>query len=102
MSALEPSDELGIELRGHGEFGESFGDRPFFLTMTETAGEPSPRHVAVSLWFVLAGQVGQSLRPNPREFAQVRWWAPAGLRQALDGRFGPHLLRALAALKLDR
>ena len=54
-----------------------FGDRPFFLTMTETVGPPATRHVDVSLWFALAGRVGQPLRPDQREFAQVRWWMAA-------------------------
>jgi len=30
--------------------------------------------VDVSLWFALVGRVGQPLRPDQREFAQVRWW----------------------------
>jgi 8-oxo-dGTP diphosphatase len=79
-----------------------FGDRPFFLTMTETVGPPATRHVDVSLWFALAGRVGQPLRPDQREFAQVRWWMAAELRHAGLGRFEPHLLRALDALGLSR
>ena len=75
------------------------GDRPFFLTMTETRGDLG-RHVDVSLWFALAGRVGQPLRPDPREFVQVRWWTCAELRDADLARFEPHLLRALDALGL--
>jgi 8-oxo-dGTP diphosphatase len=76
------------------------GDRPFFLTVTETRGDLG-RHVDVSLWFALAGRVGQPLRPDPREFVQVRWWAAAELRQAATSDlFEPHLLRALDALGL--
>jgi 8-oxo-dGTP diphosphatase len=54
--------------------------------------------VDVSLWFALAGRVGQPLHPDQREFAQVRWWTAAELRDADRDRFDPHLLRALAAL----
>ena len=46
----------------------------------------------------LAGRVGQPLRPDQREFAQVRWWTAAKLRPASPDRFEPHLLRALDAL----
>ena len=79
-----------------------FGDRPFFLTMTETVGPAATRHVDVSLWFALAGRLGQSLSPEQREFAQVRWWTSAELRHAVLDRFEPHLLRALDALGLGR
>ena len=94
----EVVEELGVTARPDAEFG----DTPFFLTMTETVGPPALRHVDVSLWFALAGSVGQVLHPDPREFVQVRWWTVAELRQADPDRFEPHLLRALNALGLDR
>jgi len=65
-----------------------FGDRPFFLTMTETVSPPATRHVDVSLWFALAGRVGQTLHPDQREFVEVRWWTVAKLRHAGLDRFG--------------
>ena len=90
----EVVEELGIT----GQPDQAWGDRPFFLTMTETVGSPATRHVDVSFWFALAGRVGQALQPDQREFAQVRWWTPAELsRTGLTG-FEPHLLRAIAAL----
>ena len=94
----EAAEELGVTA----EPGPAFGDRPFFLTMTETVGPPAMRHVDVSLWFALAGHVGQPLQPDQREFTQVRWWTVSELRRAGRDRFEPHLLRALAALELDR
>ena len=94
----EVVEELGITAQPD----QAWGDRPFFLTMTETVNSPATRHVDVSLWFALAGYVGQRLQPDQREFTQVRWWAPAELsRNGLSG-FEPHLLRALAALGLTR
>jgi len=93
----EVVEELGVTARPDPEFG----DKPFFLTMTETVGAPALRHVDVSLWFALAGRVDQVLRPDPREFAGVRWWTEAELRQADLDRFEPHLLRALNALGLS-
>jgi 8-oxo-dGTP diphosphatase len=94
----EAMEELGVTAEPDAEFG----DRPFFLTMTETVGPPAMRHVDVSLWFALAGSAGQVLHPDPREFVQVRWWTVSELRQAGLDRFEPHLLRALDALGLGR
>jgi 8-oxo-dGTP diphosphatase len=51
----EAVEELGVTAQPDAVFG----DRPFFLTMTETLGPPATRHVDVSLWFALAGRVGQ-------------------------------------------
>lgn len=94
----EVVEELGIAA----ELDAAFGERPFFLTMTETVGPPTLRHVDVSLWFALAGRVGQPMHPDQREFARVRWWTVAELRRADLGRFEPHLPRALDALGLGR
>jgi hypothetical protein len=66
--------------------------------VTETVGAPETRHVDVTLWFALSGRVGQVLRPDGREFAGVRWWTVAQLREVERGGFEPHLPRALAAL----
>jgi 8-oxo-dGTP diphosphatase len=93
----EAAEELGIDAH----LDPAFPDRPFFLTMTPTTGSPAARHVDVSLWFALSGQVGQPLRPDEREFIAVRWWTAAELRRADRARFEPHLLRALDALGLD-
>jgi 8-oxo-dGTP diphosphatase len=94
--------EAAEELAVTAEPDAVFRDKPFFLTMTETVGAPALRHVDVSLWFALAGRVGQPLRPDQREFARVRWWTVAELRRADLGRFEPHLLRGLDALGLGR
>lgn len=90
----EAAEELGVTAR----FDAALGDKPFFLTMTETAGPPATRHVDVSLWFALAGRVGQPLHPDQREFAGVRWRTARELRQAGPGGLEPHLLRALDVL----
>jgi len=94
----EAIEELGVAAQLDG----AFGDRPFFLTMTETVGPPAMRHVDVSLWFALAGRAGQPLHPDRHEFVQVRWWTVAELRRADLDRFEPHLMRALDALGLGR
>jgi 8-oxo-dGTP diphosphatase len=94
----EAVEELGVIARPDA----ASQDGPFFLTMTETVGPLATRHVDVSLWFALAGHVGQPLRPDQREFVQVRWWTVAELREAALGRFEPHLPRAMDALGLGR
>jgi 8-oxo-dGTP diphosphatase len=94
----EAVEELGVTA----QLDAAFRDRPFFLTMTETVGPPTTRHVDVSFWFALAGRVGQPLHPDQREFAQVRWWTAAELRHAGGDRFEPHLLPALDVLGLGR
>ena len=94
----EAVEELGVTAQPDA----ACGDRPFFLTMTETVGPPATRHVDVSLSFALTGRVGQLLHPDQREFAQVRWWKDTELRHASLDRFEPHLLRALDALELGR
>ena len=93
----EAVEELGITAQPDA----AFGDKPFFLTMTETVGPPAKRHVDVSFWFAITGRVGQPLRPHPREFAGIRWWTAAEVRHAGLDRFEPHLLRALDALGLS-
>jgi 8-oxo-dGTP diphosphatase len=90
----EVAEELGIRA----EHDPHTGEQPFFLTVTETVGDPELRHVDVSLWYALAGKVDQNLLPDDREFRSVRWWTTAELQDADRGRFEPHLTRALAAL----
>ena len=93
----EAVEELGV----HPQLDPVFDHQPFFLTMTETVGPPEMRHTDVSLWFAPPGQVGQELRPDEREFVQVRWWPITELRDVDPDRFEPHLLRALDALGLE-
>lgn len=94
----EAVEELGVTAH----LDPVFQEKPFFITMTETAGPPAMRHVDVSLWFALTGRVGQPLYPDQGEFVRVRWWTVAELRRADLRRFEPHLLRALDALGLGR
>jgi 8-oxo-dGTP diphosphatase len=88
----EIREELGIEAD---PLGSPFS--PFFLTWAETVG--ADPHIDVSLWFLLRGQQYQPLRWDDREFASVRWWSPAEIRQTPAARFDPHLSRFLAKLE---
>jgi 8-oxo-dGTP pyrophosphatase MutT (NUDIX family) len=69
------------------------GERPLFVTVTQTRRTVG-RHTDVSLWFVLdIAADDPRLRPDPREFAGVRWLTPEQtLAEAVDG-FDPHMHR---------
>ncbi|MEO7261622.1 MAG: NUDIX domain-containing protein [Jatrophihabitantaceae bacterium] len=86
----ELREELGISA----EFSPLTGERPMFLSVTETA-RPIDKHTDVSLWFILCGKVGQPLTPDPREFRGVRWWTRAEVDEADQAQFDPHLGRML-------
>jgi len=71
----EVQEELGTEAA----FSPVTGERPVFLTVTETAPS-ADQHADVSLWFVLSCEVSRVLTPDPREFGEVRWWTPSRRR----------------------
>jgi 8-oxo-dGTP diphosphatase len=91
----EVQEELGIPAA----FPQVTGELPVFVTVTETAAT-AHRHTDVSLWFVFSSGVSQPLRPDLREFREVRWWSRDDIRQADPALSDPHLNRMLA--KLDR
>lgn len=87
-------EELGIEAC----FAEPFGERPQFVTVTRTVGDPTTQHHDVTLWFVVAVSRQARLRPDPREFASVRWWSEEELRRGQVERVEPHLARFLTKI----
>jgi 8-oxo-dGTP diphosphatase len=91
----EAREELGLAA----EFSPVAGDRPMFVTVTETS-TAAGRHTDVSLWYVLAGGTGQPMTPDPGEFRAARWWTRAQLGRADPALFDPHLTRMLG--KFDR
>jgi 8-oxo-dGTP pyrophosphatase MutT (NUDIX family) len=91
----EVQEELGIPA----VFSPVTGDRPVFVTVTETASAVN-RHTDVSLWFVLSSGANEPLKPDLREFREVRWWSRENIGQADPALFDPHLNRMLA--KFDR
>ncbi|MEU3454907.1 NUDIX domain-containing protein [Micromonospora sp. NPDC006766] len=90
----EVVEELGVPA----VFASGFGERPAFLTVTETVGPPEHRHTDVSLWYVLSGSRDQRLVPDPGEFRGVRWWTPREVADAMPATVEPHLGRMLAKL----
>lgn len=90
----EVVEELGVPA----VFSPRYGERPAFLTVTETVGRPQERHTDVSLWFVLSGSRDQTLTPDPGEFRSVRWWTPQQVGAANPETLDPHLGRMMAKL----
>jgi 8-oxo-dGTP pyrophosphatase MutT (NUDIX family) len=88
----EAQEELGIDVRFH----ERLGDHPFFLSVTKTRGPHT--HSDVTMWFVLHGDRGQVVTPDPGEFRGVGWF---GLDEPVDwtaDHFDPHMARFVTKL----
>lgn len=90
----EAREELGVDAVFASDPCE-----PSFVTVTETTGPAGHRHTDVSLWFLLVGSRAQSLTPDMREFASVRWWTPPEISAADATRFDPHLGRFLTKVR---
>ncbi len=81
-------EELGITPKFHEQIS---GDKPFFVTVTQTRGPDS--HTDVTLWFILQGERQAEIQMDMREFSEVRWF---GLDQQVEwpvSRFDPQMHR---------
>lgn len=87
-------EELGIEAN----FEALAGERPVFITVTQTRAAAADQHTDVSLWFLLAHSRHEPLRPDPREYRSVRWWGIEEFRRADPDSFDPHQGRMLDKL----
>jgi 8-oxo-dGTP diphosphatase len=81
-------EELGIEA----EFSPLTGNRPLFVTVTETA-PAAGRHTDVSLRYVLTRGTGRPLTPDPGEFREARWRTRAQIGRAGPALFDPRMSR---------
>lgn len=88
-------EELGVDAN----FDEVIGERPVFVTVTQTRSSRPDQHTDVSLWFVLAHSRCDSLQPDPREYRSVRWWMIDEFDHADPERFDPHQRRMLVKLQ---
>ncbi len=89
----EAREELGIQA----EFSPVSGERPLFVTVTETTPSAG-RHTDVSLWYVLTRSMSEPLAPDPREFRSARWWTRQQIALPGPAVFDPHLGRMLGKL----
>ena len=103
----EAREELGIEA----DFAVA-REAPFFVSVTRTvpvagpAATPADRaahrgHTDVSLWYLLAGQLGMPITLDDREFAGGRWWAADEVVSADAALFDPCFGRFLAKLRWE-
>jgi 8-oxo-dGTP pyrophosphatase MutT (NUDIX family) len=90
----EVAEELGVPA----VFLPQLGERPLFLTVTETVGTLEQRHTDVSLWFVLTGSHDQGFIPDLGEFRGIRWWTPQEVSDADPKTLNPHMGRMIAKL----
>jgi 8-oxo-dGTP pyrophosphatase MutT (NUDIX family) len=90
----EVAEELGVSA----VFLPEAGERPLFLTVTETVGTLEQRHTDVSLWFVLTSSREQVLTPDLGEFHGIRWWTPEEVNDADPETLDPHMDRMIAKL----
>lgn len=88
----EAAEELGVDA----EF-TVVGDRPLFLTVTQTVGKDLP-HTDVSLWYVIRGSRNREYFLDPMEFDGGDWWdiARRGTPES-----DPHLGRFLTKLRAE-
>ena len=90
----EAFEELQITPKFHERLG---GGQPLFLSVTQTRGADS--HTDVTLWFVLKGDSAAEVRPDPREFSEVRWYALDDQTDWSAGCFDPHMERFMVKLR---
>lgn len=56
------------------EFHPAIGSLPLFVTESRVGADGDPMaHTDVTLWYVIRGQEGMPIQPDPREFAGIRW-----------------------------
>lgn len=90
----EVVEELGVPA----VFLPQLGERPVFLTVTQTVGTEERRHTDVSLWFVLTSTRDQVFTPDLGEFRRIRWWTPQEITDADPKTLDPHMGRMIAKL----
>ncbi len=82
-------EELGIQ-------ADFLSHAPVFLTVNKTVGQTAG-HTDVSLWYVLRGNVSDSLKYDGQEFHQIRWFLPTEIPYP---RTDPHMERLMQKLAL--
>jgi 8-oxo-dGTP diphosphatase len=89
----EAFEELGIAPKFHEQVS---GDKPFFVTVTQTRGPGS--HTDVTLWFILQGDRRAEIQIDTREASQARWFALNQQTKWPVSLFDPQMHRFAAKL----
>ncbi len=95
--ARESVEELGVDAR----LVAGLSSNPLFVTQATTVGTDAG-HVDVSLWYVCEIDPNAELRPDPREFVEVRWWSFAEIMATDPAWLDPHLPRFIAKLAREQ
>lgn len=82
------------ELAVNAQFLPSVGERPLFITITDTVGAADV-HNDVSLWYCLSGSRSMNLKPDPDEYVSIRWWRYDEVHDTEPGQFDPGMGRML-------
>lgn len=72
------------------------GERPFFLTVTQTQG--TDKHTDVSLWYVLSADVRSIDSFDEEEFLAIRWLTPEQVLDESLSSLDPHMHRFVRKL----
>jgi len=89
----EIQEELGITAT----YYPSLGNKPLFITVTETVGK-TIGHTDVSLWYVIDTSMDCVLQFDEREFAQIKWYRFEEAFLMEPDTVDPHLHRFLSKL----
>jgi len=83
-------EELGV----NAQFLPSVGERPLFITITDTVGAADV-HNDVSLWYCLSGSRSMNLKPDLDEYVSIQWWRYDEVHDTEPGQFDPGMGRML-------
>ncbi len=89
--------EAQEELKISADFTTRFGNNPLFVTVTVTRG--SGTHTDVSLWYVIKGDVSESLWFDKREMNSYKWMTLTEILAADSALFDPHLHRFVSKMQ---
>ena len=93
--------ELKEELAITASFAHCTGDRPLFLTSTETVGLTAG-HTDISLWYVLKGSKEALFTYDKTEFAGVKWFGFEEILETDINRLDTHMHRFIRKLIENR
>lgn len=86
-------EELGVPA----EFLPGVGEKPLFLTITDTVGTDDV-HNDVSLWYCIDLTRDTELHVDLGEYRSVEWWSLGDIARESSSLFDPHMSRMLGKL----
>jgi len=90
--------EAREELKLEATFSQSFGDQPFFVTVTQTRGYGE--HTDISLWYVIVGSSTTTLEFDKREMNGYKWASLETVLETPIDELDPHMHRFTRKMKI--